>query len=163
VYEAIWIQSQRHRVCCHNEGSKRLLDVYRLVAMPTKPRTLLSNRPPSARRVQCDGGLPICQKCSRAGRECQGYEMRLSWPRDGDKRRAITMDLLPLVTRARAGTNPFFINTTWRDVELHTRISPQTNSLPETETSSELWRQPQLSASHMNLVHHCKLETALCY
>jgi hypothetical protein len=34
VYEVIWIQGRRYRVCCRYEGSKRLLDVYRLVVMP---------------------------------------------------------------------------------------------------------------------------------
>ena len=123
---------------------------------------LLSNRSPSARRVQCDGGLPTCQKCSRAGRECQGYEMRLSWPRDDDKRRAIMGDLPQVMMRVRPETNLFFINTTWREVELHSRRSLQVEPLPEAEPSSDLWRQPQLRASHMDLVHYCKFETAPC-
>lgn len=89
--------------------------------------------------------------------------MRLSWPRDDDKRRTITGDLPPVVMRARPGTNLFFINTTSRDVVLHSRLSPQMEPLPEAETSPDQWRQPQLRASQMDLVHYCKLETAPCY
>jgi hypothetical protein len=38
VREVIWIQRRRYRVCCRNESSKRLLDVYRLVVIPTNPK-----------------------------------------------------------------------------------------------------------------------------
>jgi len=138
-----------------------MLDVYRLVVIETKPQrkcffliVLL------ARRVQCDGGLPACQKCSRAGRECQGYEMRLSWPRDDDKKRAIMGDLPQVTMRVRPKTNSFFINTTCRDVELYSHQPPQMEPLPGAEPSLAPYRQPELRASHMELLHYCKFETA---
>lgn len=31
------------------------------------------------RRVQCDGALPLCQKCQKAGKECLGYKKPLVW------------------------------------------------------------------------------------
>ena len=89
--------------------------------------------------------------------------MRLSWPRDNDKRRAITGDLPSVATHAIPETSHFFINTTWGDVELHGRLSPQMEPVPEAESSPDLWMQHQLRASHMDLLHYCKLETAPCY
>lgn len=86
--------------------------------------------------------------------------MRLSWPRDDDKRRAILADLPEVMMRVRPETNLFFINTTLRDVELYSRRSPQVEPLSEAEPSPDLWRQPQLTASHMDLVYYCKFETA---
>ncbi|VUC35922.1 unnamed protein product [Clonostachys rosea] len=41
------------------------------------------------RRIRCDLGLPTCANCAKASQECQGYGLRLSWPRAGDKRRII--------------------------------------------------------------------------
>jgi hypothetical protein len=117
-----------------------------------KIRTILAHRPP-ARKVQCDGGLPCCQKCSRAGRECQGYEMRLSWPRNDDKKRAIIVGS-PQMIHVRRETNPFFVNTTWRDIELHNRQSLRGESLPAPAPFTDLWRP----SNHMDLLHHCKFE-----
>ncbi|KAH8646015.1 fungal-specific transcription factor domain-containing protein [Tricladium varicosporioides] len=108
----------------------------------------------TARRIQCDGALPTCQKCSRTGRECQGYEMRLSWPRDSDKKRAITGDLPPVVMRTRSKANLSFINTTWQDMELHSHLSPQIKPFSEAELPLGLWKQPQLGVDHVQLVHY---------
>ncbi|KAK7224675.1 hypothetical protein V2G26_012678 [Clonostachys chloroleuca] len=44
------------------------------------------------RRIRCDLGLPTCANCAKANQECQGYGLRLSWPRPGDKRRTILVD-----------------------------------------------------------------------
>ncbi|OCL14685.1 hypothetical protein AOQ84DRAFT_384532, partial [Glonium stellatum] len=41
------------------------------------------------RKIRCDKQIPFCQNCSRSKRQCKGYGLRLSWPRQGDQRRAI--------------------------------------------------------------------------
>src|ERR1700744_5632118 len=41
------------------------------------------------RKVRCDSHLPRCGNCTKAQRVCQGYGIKLSWPRDGDRKRAI--------------------------------------------------------------------------
>ncbi|KAF2647585.1 hypothetical protein K491DRAFT_784641 [Lophiostoma macrostomum CBS 122681] len=41
------------------------------------------------RKVRCDSQWPRCGNCTKARRVCQGYGTQLSWPRDGDKKRAI--------------------------------------------------------------------------
>ncbi|KAH7113922.1 fungal-specific transcription factor domain-containing protein [Dactylonectria estremocensis] len=42
-----------------------------------------------ARKVLCDRTVPTCRRCAAQGRECLGYGLRLSWPRESDRRRAI--------------------------------------------------------------------------
>lgn len=32
-----------------------------------------------ARRVKCDEAQPICNRCTKAGRICEGYGVRLTW------------------------------------------------------------------------------------
>ncbi|KAH7330060.1 fungal-specific transcription factor domain-containing protein [Rhexocercosporidium sp. MPI-PUGE-AT-0058] len=41
------------------------------------------------RKVRCDSQMPKCGNCTKARRFCQGYGIQLSWPRGGDKKRAI--------------------------------------------------------------------------
>jgi hypothetical protein len=82
--------------------------------------------------------------------------MRLSWPRDDDKRRAIIGDFPPAMMCGMPGTNFSFINTTSWDVELYSRLASQVEQLPEAESSPDLWNQSQLGASHIDLVRYCK-------
>ncbi|PQE22062.1 hypothetical protein CJF30_00010011 [Rutstroemia sp. NJR-2017a BBW] len=56
-------------------------------------------------------------------------------------------------------TNMFFINTTWRDIKLHRSLSPHEETHPNAELPRYLSNRPQLNASHMDLVHYCKLQT----
>ncbi|KAF2185249.1 hypothetical protein K469DRAFT_165051 [Zopfia rhizophila CBS 207.26] len=41
------------------------------------------------RKIACDKCMPKCQTCLKSGRECLGYDLRLSWPRKDDQRRSI--------------------------------------------------------------------------
>ncbi|KAH8683782.1 fungal-specific transcription factor domain-containing protein [Ilyonectria robusta] len=113
-----------------------------------------------ARKIQCDRTLPSCQKCARAQRECQGYGLRLSWPRDNDKKRAVTQASSAPSDSAflHEWTKIRFINTTLQDIELHRHLSLQ--ALREIQPPHlvhlppKLWRQPQPGLKHMDLVHH---------
>ncbi|KAI0376219.1 fungal-specific transcription factor domain-containing protein [Hypomontagnella monticulosa] len=104
-----------------------------------------------ARRVQCDGGLPACRKCVQARRECQGYGMRLSWPRDGNEKRAIMVGSQPASMFPRPG-NIFFINTTRRDIELYRHISVRKQPFHLVQPAPNPWSLPQLRAGDMDLV-----------
>ncbi|KPA37129.1 transcription factor [Fusarium langsethiae] len=55
-----------------------------------KPKTGKSCGTCRDRRIRCDRGAPACANCGRARLECQGYGLRLSWPRDGGGRRALS-------------------------------------------------------------------------
>jgi hypothetical protein len=43
------------------------------------------------RKVRCDAQRPTCGNCAKTRRECQGYGIQLSWPRDGDGKRAVVL------------------------------------------------------------------------
>ncbi|KZL82129.1 hypothetical protein CI238_07580 [Colletotrichum incanum] len=107
----------------------------------------------TARRVQCDGGLPNCQRCARAQRKCQGYQMRLSWPKDYDKKRAITGHSPPgvIYPSREAG---LFINTTWRDMELYRNTSLSVQPPHLVQAASSLRVQPRSDVNHTGLIQH---------
>ncbi|KAI1778172.1 fungal-specific transcription factor domain-containing protein [Hypoxylon cercidicola] len=107
-----------------------------------------------ARRVPCDGGSPACQKCARARRVCQGYGVRLSWPRNDDKRRATTGVSPPVALSPSQMVRHSFINTTWRDMELYHHLNLRTRPLHLVQTSPKLYRQPHIGANDMELVKH---------
>ncbi|CAH0052316.1 unnamed protein product [Clonostachys solani] len=69
------------------------------------------------RRIRCDLALPTCANCARANQECQGYGLRLSWPRPGDKRRTILVDT---PSRNTLTADPFHHNRgDWPFVNMH--------------------------------------------
>ena len=90
------------------------------------------------RKVACDRERPSCRACIKAGRRCHGYGIKLSWPRQGDKKRAIVLqsdaisfysDALESFVRAAdsnvklhgydglRGTD--FVNVLFSDVDMH--------------------------------------------
>ncbi|KAI0459628.1 fungal-specific transcription factor domain-containing protein [Xylaria acuta] len=111
-----------------------------------------------SRKVQCDQGVPNCRRCVQAGRECEGYGLRLSWPRENDRKRAIVV-VLPVTgapMRTRHMSPSQFLNTTSQDIELYRHLSspgaPKTpgSGLP----SAKLWSQPQSEMAEMELIHY---------
>jgi hypothetical protein len=90
--------------------------------------------------------------------------MRLSWPKDNDKRRAVVRDdVLPTMeSSAQKSTNLPFINTTWQDVEMHYHLSLRKQPFYVASSSPGPWRSSGLQANHMELVRYCKLEAVLC-
>lgn len=114
-----------------------------------------------ARKLQCDGRLPTCKRCARSQRPCQGYEMRLSWPRDNDRKRAIVGHDAPLPLRLHRLKGPakrFFINTTWQDVEQYQHFALHAKRFHHSPCLySRLREHPQHDANPMDLVRHCTL------
>ncbi|KAI1336224.1 fungal-specific transcription factor domain-containing protein [Xylariaceae sp. FL0016] len=106
-----------------------------------------------ARKVQCDRATPNCQKCVRGKRKCQGYDFRLSWPKDNDRRRAIIG--VPSVTIAQVTHGHRFIHTSFKDVELYQYMSLQSMTKPPeiTEPIIKLWKQPYSTQTHMDLIY----------
>ncbi|KAH7155963.1 fungal-specific transcription factor domain-containing protein [Dactylonectria macrodidyma] len=113
----------------------------------------------AARKIQCDGGLPTCKKCARAQRECQGYQLRLSWPKDNDKKRALTGKNAPPMKVSPSGpsqrlTDLCLINTTFQDMEIYGYLSGQMHRHRQFTYLPSLSKQPQQWAQHMDLVHY---------
>ncbi|KAH7327722.1 fungal-specific transcription factor domain-containing protein [Stachybotrys elegans] len=105
------------------------------------------------RRVQCDRTLPVCQRCTSSNRQCLGYGMRLSWPRPNDRKRAMVASTA--VQRALESGSDDFINTTWRDVELHHQLMEDGARLRYTSHVSKPLRQSWFAGGNrMDLVHY---------
>jgi len=72
----------------------------------------------SERKVRCDSHWPRCGNCTKARRVCQGYGMQLSWPRHGDRKRAITSrDTRRAVNTLQPNVKGFLNSSSW-DVSL---------------------------------------------
>ncbi|KAG7039309.1 Zinc-finger transcription factor [Colletotrichum scovillei] len=116
----------------------------------------------TARKIQCDGTLPTCMKCDRSQRKCEGYELRLSWPREGDNKRALKGIEAPAVTAIERSNpnvvNPFFVNATSHHMELYGYSALQSHGCHTTPSFPRLLRQPQVgvgsSSMDTDLFHH---------
>ncbi|RYC65036.1 hypothetical protein CHU98_g1145 [Xylaria longipes] len=111
-----------------------------------------------SRKIQCDQGVPNCRRCVQARRECEGYGLRLSWPRENDKKRAIVA-VSPVTgasMRTRHQSFGPFINTTSQDIELYRHLaSPGKLKTPSSGLlSAKLWIQPRSEVTDMELVHY---------
>ncbi|KAI0424662.1 fungal-specific transcription factor domain-containing protein [Xylaria sp. FL1042] len=71
------------------------------------------------RKVSCDRTIPICERCSRSKLLCQGYELRLSWPKRVDGRRWIIGDSPLRGKRMASGLRLHFVNASFRDIQLY--------------------------------------------
>ncbi|KAI1279704.1 fungal-specific transcription factor domain-containing protein [Xylaria sp. FL0933] len=71
------------------------------------------------RRVRCDRGLPSCANCARVQQVCQGYGMRLSWPRDGDTKRAMTCRVSRCAADSRNYADIELVHTSFFDMEMY--------------------------------------------
>ncbi|KAB5526325.1 fungal-specific transcription factor domain-containing protein [Coniochaeta sp. 2T2.1] len=111
-----------------------------------------------ARRVQCDGRRPICRQCVGTGRTCQGYGMRLSWPRSDNKKRAMTTGSTSetSVVVANVREKLFFVNATFADVELYRHLSQRSQSLSALRSfpGCDLWSHNHPGANHLTLLHY---------
>ncbi|KAH0490875.1 hypothetical protein TgHK011_002325 [Trichoderma gracile] len=83
------------------------------------------------RKIRCDLHKPTCLNCSKALQTCKGYGMQLSWPREGDKRRAVVVHhsaasiaKLPKQYRQRG---MLFLNTSSWDVALSDALQANRN------------------------------------
>ncbi|KAK8041776.1 hypothetical protein PG993_006299 [Apiospora rasikravindrae] len=140
------------------------LGVSRIPSLANATPTGLSARPRytlRTRKLQCDGHQPACERCTRSQRECQGYEVRLSWPRPNDKKRAIVAkDVVPSIQHSglKGAAGRSFINTTWQDVERYHHLSAQAQTSQLVYTSSpcfpEFWDHSKHHASHLELIRH---------
>ncbi|KAI0206245.1 fungal-specific transcription factor domain-containing protein [Astrocystis sublimbata] len=111
-----------------------------------------------SRKIRCDQSFPSCRRCTQARRECEGYETRLSWPRESDKKRAILAGLQgsgsPI--QKRHMRHLYFLNTTFEDIELYCRLS----SLNTLRTSGwglsreKTWVEPYSDITDTELLHY---------
>ncbi|KAH6876623.1 fungal-specific transcription factor domain-containing protein [Thelonectria olida] len=79
-----------------------------------------------ARKVLCDRTVPTCRRCADLGRECLGYGLRLSWPRESDRRRAIQGPTPPAKAIQRKSRHGQLINVFPWDIEMQPYFSEET-------------------------------------
>lgn len=127
-------------------------EVYLLVQFSTRPLTTNLDR-----RISCDRGLPVCLHCIRSNLQCQGYGMRLSWPKASDRKRALHGIATPLKAKQSGDlASPFrIVNTSTWDIEIHyylTNTGFNTRPIIPTPVS---WT-PITSDEDYNLLQYCK-------
>ncbi|KAI0466379.1 fungal-specific transcription factor domain-containing protein [Xylaria cf. heliscus] len=71
------------------------------------------------RRIRCDLGFPSCANCARVQQVCQGYGMRLSWPRDGDTKRSIVSGVPGSLIKLPKRNNIELVHTSAFDIEMY--------------------------------------------
>jgi hypothetical protein len=81
--------------------------------------------------------------------------MRLSWPRDKDKKRAIVADSPPELLNLSRRSN-IFVNTTSQDMEVYRDIILRVQPHPLIRSIPKLWMQPQPFSKYTDLIQHCK-------
>ena len=113
------------------------------------------------RAISCDRARPNCMNCSQSNRKCQGYGLRLSWPRANDRRRAVVSKLSPpSPTSPPAGqiSDARFVHTTHWDIELYHSL---TGSVPVRTLSSldppTCWNPSKLETLDPDLLEYCML------
>lgn len=107
------------------------------------------------RKIRCDRGFPACSNCTRTNRDCQGYGVRLSWPREHDRKRFIIGPVPPKAGREHGSRskNGHAVHTTAWDMEVYRNLTEarmfgksktplpsfiSLSSMPSTMTTSEV-------------------------
>lgn len=74
-------------------------------------------------KIGCDLSFPACQNCLQSKKKCMGYGLRLSWPQNSDRRRAIVLDQQTLPAQQSLSFRRLrFLGTTTSDLDLHDEI-----------------------------------------
>ncbi|KAF2730490.1 hypothetical protein EJ04DRAFT_579818 [Polyplosphaeria fusca] len=118
------------------------------------------------RKIACDKRLPSCMNCARSGRPCQGYGMRLSWPRSNDRKRA----MISKISDSNGDFCPswlmdVFVNVYTSDIELSQRLVDTEllySSMPHANTILEnpRWTPFMLNREQVNLFEYYERNVA---
>lgn len=128
------------------------------------------------RKVKCDRTRPQCLRCTKLNRRCDGYGMRLSWPRRNDRKRS----MLGPFTRAKASSagqshprTALFVNVSPWDIDIHYALCadrldkrslilkgvnapPPVKSLPR----AMRWVPHDMTSSELMILDYCTLREA---
>ncbi|KAI0395718.1 hypothetical protein F5Y17DRAFT_184880 [Xylariaceae sp. FL0594] len=75
------------------------------------------------RKVRCDGGQPTCANCARLRKACQGYGVRLSWPRDGDTKRSIVGKPPVSLAQPLKSSDIRLVHTSFFDIHMYSYLA----------------------------------------
>ncbi|KIV87266.1 hypothetical protein PV11_02821 [Exophiala sideris] len=82
------------------------------------------------RKVRCDSRWPRCGNCTKARRVCQGNGIQLSWPRDGDRKRAIIWRETCGAANTLQPNVKGFLNTSSWDISLSEELENRRIAVP---------------------------------
>ncbi|KAI0161218.1 hypothetical protein GGR57DRAFT_351109 [Xylariaceae sp. FL1272] len=114
------------------------------------------------RRVRCDRTLPTCSNCARLKHECQGYGVRLSWPKHGDRKRSLIGKPVTGFTKPTSrNARLHMIHTSYFEVDLYYYLVDLNNKrkgiscLPRPQElilpCAYVWRPAKLNAAERDL------------
>lgn len=86
--------------------------------------------------------------------------MRLSWPKDGDRKRSIVLHnaAARMMVRGQGLGDRFLINTTVQDIELYHRLSLRMQPSPPTPINPDKGLQSLVPVDYKDLVNYCELK-----
>ncbi|KAH8645712.1 fungal-specific transcription factor domain-containing protein [Xylariales sp. PMI_506] len=121
------------------------------------------------RRLRCDRKLPACSNCLRAHRTCEGYGLRLSWPKQHDRKRSLVGPAPIAGSRHRVIHTSYsrWINTSFHDIDTYLHLSGGL-FLPGLQDSGGIhsppslppklsWTPTRLHVSHITLIQYFQL------
>lgn len=121
------------------------------------------------RKIGCDRDLPVCHNCTRTGRRCLGYGVRLLWPDRHDGRRKDSGFVVyeppenPMELSDNYGLH--FLNVTNNDVA--SSLDPSSyNALvtrPITKPGRTLNLYPSMVGQDATFMSYCKSVKPLVY
>ncbi|KAI0457982.1 fungal-specific transcription factor domain-containing protein [Xylaria acuta] len=111
------------------------------------------------RKVFCDRTIPICERCSRSKLPCQGYELRLSWPKRVDGRRWVIGNSPPRGKRMASGSRFHLVNASFRDIQLYhyllvARSNEQAQRVPRIPPSPNAFQRFNPDGTELNLLQY---------
>ncbi|KAI1127402.1 fungal-specific transcription factor domain-containing protein [Nemania abortiva] len=111
------------------------------------------------RKVLCDRAIPICERCSRSKLPCQGYKLRLSWPKRADGRRWIIGNSPPCRKNMASGSRFHFVNSSFQDIQLYhyllvAKSNEQAQLVPRIPPSPNAFQQFDQDGRESNLLQY---------
>lgn len=128
-------------------------------------RTSLLTGAVAERKIGCDRDLPVCYNCTRTGRQCLGYGLRLLWPDRHDGRRKdsgfVVYEPPENPHEASKSYGVHFLNVTHNDVA--SSLDPTSSNALVTKTVAKPTRAlnlyPSMVGQDALFMSYCKSST----
>ncbi|PWY68969.1 hypothetical protein BO94DRAFT_299621 [Aspergillus sclerotioniger CBS 115572] len=116
------------------------------------------------RRILCDRALPTCTRCSQSNRMCQGYGLRLSWPKASNTKRSMVGQPSHPRSAVRQSAEFRLLNTSTWDLELHSSLLDVKSSktTPPTLHTPKLFSSRQLDVADETLFQYFQCTASRC-
>ncbi|KAI0444121.1 fungal-specific transcription factor domain-containing protein [Xylaria telfairii] len=111
------------------------------------------------RKVLCDRTIPICERCSRSKLPCQGYKLRLSWPKKIDGRRWVIGNSPPRRKGMIPASKFHLVNASFWDIQLYhyllvAKSNGQAQRIPRIPPSPNAFQKFNPDGTESNLLQY---------